>query len=108
MIISVPEFGENPGAQLRAQSGVQSRARSIDILTILSSEGEASASELVVKLGLKSKTGAFKRTLQSLLEDDQIESIIPDKPNSRLQKYRLTQKGRNILISKSKNPGDLS
>jgi ATP-dependent DNA helicase RecG len=98
MIISVPEFGENPGAQSRAQL----RAQSIDVLTVLSSEGEASSSELVIKLGLKSKTGAFKRTLQNLLEDDQIEYIIPDKPTSRLQKYRLTEKGRNILTHKFK------
>jgi hypothetical protein len=30
----------------------------------------------------------------SALADGLIEMIIPDKPNSRLQRYRLTQKGR--------------
>jgi len=122
MVISVPEFGDNPvkksqvvelgkttgaqsGAQLptqsraqsRAQSGAQSGAQSIDVLTELFSEGEVSASELATKLGLKSKTGAFKRTLQNLLEDNQIEYTIPENPNSRLQKYRLTEIGRQVI-----------
>jgi ATP-dependent DNA helicase RecG len=56
-----------------------------------------SASELVVRLGLESKTGAFKRTLQELLRQGFVEYTIPSKPTSRLQKYRLTDKGRQFL-----------
>jgi ATP-dependent DNA helicase RecG len=33
---------------------------------------------------------------------DLIEMTIPEKPNSRLQKYRVTEKGQNLL-TKQKN-----
>jgi len=118
MIISVPEFGEDPakksqvvelgaqsGAQSGAQLGAQLPTQSTDILAKLFSDGETSASELATKLGLKSKTGSFKRTLQKLLEDHEIEYVIPDNHTSKEQKYRLTQKGKNILISKQKKQG---
>jgi len=32
-----------------------------------------------------------------MLAEDLIEYTIPDKPTSRLQKYRLTEKGRKLL-----------
>jgi ATP-dependent DNA helicase RecG len=83
-------------AQSGAQSGAQSRAQSRDALLALAEE-PLSANELVKKLGLKSKTGAFKRTVSDLLNDSAIEYTLSDKPTSRLQKYRLTEKGRKLL-----------
>lgn len=74
----------------RAQSGAQSGAQSEAILAALS-DGPLSASELMAVLGLESKTGAFKRAIKELLEQEKIEYTIPDKPNSRLQKYRLAK-----------------
>jgi ATP-dependent DNA helicase RecG len=35
--------------------------------------------------------------MRSLLEKGFAAYTIPDKPNSRLQKYRLTEKGRQTL-----------
>jgi len=80
-------------AEKGAQSGAQSRAQSVAILAALA-QGPLSASELVVALGLRSKTGAFKRAMSDLLEQQQIEYTIADNPSSRLQKYRLMKKGR--------------
>ena len=93
-----PGVGTKSGlsrAQIEAQEA-QSEAQSAAIVNALGS-GPLSAAELVDTLGLKSKTGAFKRSLQKLLDKGLAEYTIPDKPNSRLQKYRLTEKGRQVL-----------
>jgi len=85
-------------AQLKAQSGAQSQAQSERILFILS-RSEASASELLSELGLKFKTGYLKRDIKRLMDENLIEYTIPDKPISRLQKYRLTEKGRQLVAT---------
>ena len=38
-----------------------------------------------------------ERDFKPALADGLIEMSIPDKPNSRLQRYRLTDKGRTVL-----------
>jgi ATP-dependent DNA helicase RecG len=83
-------------AQSGAQSKAQSGAQSDEVIKWLGS-GSLSAAELVAKLGLKSKTGALKRSLQQLLDNGLVEYTIPDKPTTRLQKYRLTEKGKEFL-----------
>lgn len=74
-------------------SKAQSRAQSIRVLGALS-RGALSARALADALGMRSKTGALKRTLSEMLSETLIEYTLPDKPNSRLQKYRLTEKGK--------------
>ena len=78
-----------------AQVEAQSRAQSNAILHALANE-PLSANALVSLPCLKSKTGAFKRSVNDLIDAHLIEYTIPDKPKSRLQKYRLTEKGRKI------------
>lgn len=63
------------------------------------SDTPLSAAELMHLLGLETKTGAFKRTIKELLQQALIEYTFPDKPTSRLQKYRLTENGKAHLAS---------
>jgi len=79
-----------------AQSGAQSEAQSIRVLGALS-RGALSARALADALGMRDKTGALKRTLSEMLSETLIEYTLPDKPNSRLQKYRLTLAGERAL-----------
>ncbi len=48
-------------------------------------------------MGLSDRKSFRARYLKPALTDGLIEMTIPDKPNSRLQKYRLTDKGRQWL-----------
>ena len=57
-------------------------------------EGEMSREALQAALGLSDRKSFRERYLQPALADGLIAMTIPDKPNSRLQKYRLTAKGQ--------------
>lgn len=97
----IPASPAIPLGPTTPQSGAQSGAQSNEILRALAHE-PFSANDLVSLLGLKTKTGAFKRSVNELLEVHLIEYTIPGKPNSRLQKYRLTEKGRKTLAKPAK------
>ena len=49
---------------------------------------------LQAALGLSDRKSFRERYLQPALADGLIAMTIPDKPNSRLQRYRLTDKGQ--------------
>jgi len=51
-------------------------------------------SELAAILGHKSISRTLKAHMREMFVEELIEFVIPDKPKSRLQKYRLTTKGR--------------
>ena len=48
-------------------------------------------------IGKSGDSRAFKRYIQPLIMKGLIEMTIPDKPNSKLQKYRLTSKGNKLV-----------
>lgn len=60
-------------------------------------EGSWSRKDLMEKLSLKGRDNFEKLYLAPALEAGLMERTIPDKPNSRLQQYRLTDKGRSVL-----------
>ncbi|AMV72381.1 Fic family protein [Desulfuromonas sp. DDH964] len=60
-------------------------------------KGEMGREALQSALGLSDRKSFRERYLKPALTDGLIEMTIPDKPNSRLQKYRLTDKGRQWL-----------
>jgi hypothetical protein len=52
-----------------------------------------SRDDLQSALGLQDRKSFSERYLKPALKAGFIEMTIPEKPNSRLQKYRLTKKG---------------
>jgi len=57
-------------------------------------KGEMNRDELQVAFGLQDRKSFSERYLKPALNAELIEMTIPEKPNSRLQKYRLTGRGR--------------
>jgi len=57
-------------------------------------QGEMRRETLQSALGLRDRKSFRERYLKPALADGLVEMTIPDKPNSRLQQYRLTEKGR--------------
>ncbi|MHB1494706.1 MAG: Fic family protein, partial [Acidithiobacillus sp.] len=58
---------------------------------------ERSKQELLEVAGLANVYLNYKRHIAPLLEQSLLAMTIPDKPQSRLQKYRLTDQGRELL-----------
>jgi ATP-dependent DNA helicase RecG len=52
-----------------------------------------SKAEIAKALGKKKTTRYLNDLMKKLIVQQRVEYTIPDKPNSRLQKYRLTKKG---------------
>ncbi len=86
------------GAESRAESGAESGAEStgLKILRLLS-EKECSKSEIANILGQNTITGFLNRLMNKLIKDGVITRTLPDKPMSRLQKYRIAPAGRAEL-----------
>ena len=63
-------------------------------------QGEMSRVELMTVLGLKDTEHFRKVYLTVAIDEGIIERTIPDKPNSRFQKYRLTELGKKLLSMK--------
>jgi ATP-dependent DNA helicase RecG len=66
---------------------------------VLAMEGEMKRTEMQGALGLKHEDHFREAYLIPALRAGLIEMTIPDKPNSRLQKYRLTAAGRQYLAA---------
>jgi len=89
------------GAESEAESGAESlRKRALNELKA----GALAKSELAARLGLPSVTGALNRAIRALLAEGAIELTVPERPNSRLQKYRIRGVGR-VQASPSSRTG---
>ena len=64
------------------------------LIDLLGEKGKLGAGAIREALGLKDRTHVWNTYIVPALEAELIEYTIPEKPNSRLQKYRLTDKGK--------------
>ncbi len=60
-------------------------------------DGKQSSGALRQALGIRHRPTFRENYLHPAMERGLIEYTIPDKPNSRLQQYRLTDRGRRWL-----------
>ncbi|MEI6394939.1 MAG: ATP-binding protein [Verrucomicrobiota bacterium] len=67
---------------------------------------ECSLKDIMTLAGRSNRTKFRDQFVKPLLEAGLLEMTVPDKPKSRLQKYRLTDKGRAWLATQSRPPGD--
>ena len=65
-------------------------------------EGEMTRRELQAKIGLKHDEHFRETYIKPALNAGFIAMTVPDKPQSRLQKYRLTDLGKQVLATKDK------
>ena len=65
-------------------------------ILLLIAEKPQGSSEVARSFGFRRVYGNLARRIATLLDDQLIEQTMPDKPNSRLQKYRITRKGRQV------------
>lgn len=74
------------------------------ILELLSN-GTLSRKEIFTAIGMSGDSRSYKRHIEPLLIAGFIEMTVPDKPNSRLQRYRLTDSGSALIKGNHKLVG---
>ena len=67
-------------------------------ITSILADKVLSSGDITAALGKEYYSGHLRRIIKMLLSDGIIEYTIPEKPRSRLQKYRLTEKGRQMIV----------
>jgi hypothetical protein len=65
-----------------------------------------SSSEIAAALGHKKLSDNLRKALPRLKQAGLLESTIPDKPQSKLQKYRLTERGAGYLEKTDNKQGE--
>ena len=60
-------------------------------------DGTLSRKDIFAQIGITSDTRAFNRHRGPLLSRGFTKMTVPDKPNTKLQKYRLTDSGRAAI-----------
>lgn len=83
---------------LKPESGPESGPESIMQRVLAALEAKPlSKSELAITIGQKSISGKLNQRIREMLAEGLVEYTLPDKPNSRLQKYQIAEKGRRLI-----------
>lgn len=99
-----PKLGPG-GAQGEAQEAQEAQVElpATDVALLKACEGQPrSGQELLLAAGYTKRTGNFKRSMDRLLGAGFLEMSLPEKPTSRGQRYRLTDKGHAWLANATK------
>lgn len=89
---------EQPAGEVTAEVTAEVTDELVALLNVF--KGEMTRTELMHELSLKHAEHFRLYYLNKGLELELIEMTIPDKPRSRLQKYRLTPLGKQVLAAK--------
>ncbi|MBC8112535.1 MAG: hypothetical protein H7Y04_15900 [Verrucomicrobia bacterium] len=92
----------HPQAQVEAQVGAQDALTEVEIKILnLCRQGNLSSKEILEGLGYKGRPGNVTKALPRLINLELLAYTSPDKPRSKNQKYRITDKGRQVLAGLS-------
>ncbi len=85
----------------KSSEQVSKSSERVRALLELANRAPCSRGELLEALGLTNAYGNYKRWLVPLVEEGYLALTIPDKPNSRNQRYITTDTGRRLLADAS-------
>ena len=101
-----PQVAEPTAAQDQPKTGLRSAQDQPETLeqriVLALASAPRSGAEIAVSLKQKSGAGQLKVALRQLLQQGTVEYTIPEKPRSRWQRYRLTEKGHAWLAAQHK------
>ena len=93
--VIVPVAGR---AATEPESGPESGPESLELrILALLVEGPLPKSAIAHGLGHQSVSAGLNRVIRNLVRDGRLTYTVPDKPSSRLQRYRITRTGRLAL-----------
>jgi len=90
-------------AQVEAQDQEQVGAQVDHQILTACAEKPMSSAEIVAALGHRQLSGNLRKALPRLRQAGLLTFTVPDHPKSRLQKYQLTDKGRQWIDDRKKN-----
>ncbi len=95
--VPVTPTGNKDQAQVGAQDQAQVGAQVDHQILTACAEKPLSSAEIAAALGHRQLSGNLRKALPHLRQAGLLAFTVPDKPKSRLQKYRLTDKGRQWI-----------